>query len=84
MVTPHNRIRGLGIAKLQCESHTRTDIIRNHVLQIFYIVNAICSHYKICGFSADRGLWEARSCKSGCSCVDRNSAKILIYSVRDV
>jgi len=63
---------------------THTHTIRNHVLPVFSFVSAICSHYKNCGFCADRGLWDARSCKSGCSCVDRNSAEILIYSVRSV
>jgi hypothetical protein len=67
---------------MQCESHTRTDIIRN--LQIFCIINPIYSHYRNCGFSADRGLWDALSCKSLCSCVDRNSAEILIFSLRNV
>ena len=48
------------------------------------MVNAICSLYKNWGFSADRGLWDARSCKSGCSCAYRNSGEILIYFVRNV
>jgi len=40
----------------RARARTHRDISRNHVLQIFSIVNAICSHYKKCGFSADRGL----------------------------
>ena len=47
-------------------THTHTHTIRNHVLQILSFVNVICSHYKNCGFCADRGLWDARRCNQFC------------------